>query len=82
LLHRGEDPTATIGIVHASAPHIITLTASIGTAAKFDVVNDHFVRRGQKAICGSIFGAPVRHFASLAPSRTLEPERALAGSAP
>jgi hypothetical protein len=69
-------------MVHASAPHIITLTASIGTAAKFDVVNDHFVRRGQKAICGSIFGAPVRHFASLAPSRTLEPERALAGSAP
>jgi hypothetical protein len=45
LLRRGADPTATIFMVHESAPAIVTMRAPIGVAAQFDVMGEKFVRR-------------------------------------
>src|SRR6266851_6083927 len=44
LLRRGADPTATICMVHASAPAVVTMWAPIGVAAQYDVMGEKFVR--------------------------------------
>ena len=55
LLRRGADPTATICMVHASAPAVVTMRAPIGVAAQYDVMGEKFVRR--KPAAGSIAGS-------------------------
>jgi hypothetical protein len=45
LLRRGADQTATICMVHACAPAVVTMRAPIGVAAQYDVMGEKFVRR-------------------------------------
>jgi hypothetical protein len=45
LLRRGADSAATICMVHASAPAVVTMRAPIAVAAQFDVMGEKFVRR-------------------------------------
>ena len=45
LLRRGADSAATICMVHASAPALVTMRAPISVAAQYDVMGEKFVRR-------------------------------------
>ena len=45
LLRRGADPTATICMVHATAPTVATMREPIGVVAQYDVMGEKFVRR-------------------------------------
>ena len=59
LLRRGADPTATICMVHASAPAVVTMRAPIGVAARFDVMGEKFVRR--KPAAGPMAGSGIEN---------------------
>ena len=59
LLRRGADPTATICMVHASAPAVVTMRAPIGVAAQFNVMGEKFVRR--KPAAGPMAGSGIEN---------------------
>ena len=66
LLRRGADPTATICMVHASAPAVVTMRAPIGVAARFDVMGEKFVRR--KPAAGPMAGSGIGNALSPVPA--------------
>ena len=45
MLARGVDPTTVICMVHAHAPAVVTMRATIGVAAQYDVMGEKFIRR-------------------------------------
>jgi hypothetical protein len=55
LLRRGVDPSTTICKVRVDAPNIVTMQATIGIAAQYDVMAEKFVRRkpGARPMPGS-----------------------------
>jgi hypothetical protein len=55
LLRRGVDPSTTICKVRVDAPTIVTMRATIGIAAQYDVMAEKFVRRkpGARPLPGS-----------------------------
>ena len=66
LLRRGADPTATICMVHASAPAVVTMRAPIGVAAQFNVMGEKFVRR--KPAAGPMAGSGIGNALSAIPA--------------
>lgn len=76
LKRRGADSGATLCMVHASAPDIVTLRAPIGVAAQYDVMGEKFVRR--KPLVGPMPGSVIENDASSAP-RMLRRTKANAG---
>jgi hypothetical protein len=55
LLRRGVDPSTTICKVCVDAPTIVTMRATIGIAAQYDIMAEKFVRRkpGARPMPGS-----------------------------
>jgi hypothetical protein len=68
LLRRGVDPTTTICKVRVEAPTIVTMRASIGVAAQYDVMGEKFVRR--KRAAGPMPSSGTETIQSAAPVRT------------
>jgi hypothetical protein len=75
LLRRGVDPSTTICKVHASAPAVVTMRASIGLAAQYDVMGEKFVKR--KPAAGPMAGSGIGDAQSAAPAgpRNAKPSR-------
>jgi hypothetical protein len=78
LLRRGADPTATICMVHASAPAVVTMRAPIGVAAQFDVMGEKFVRR--KPAAGPMAGSRIGDAPSASPAGTCNTNPSLRAS--
>jgi hypothetical protein len=78
LLRRGADPTATICMVHASAPAVVTMRAPIGVAAQFDVMGEKFVRR--KPAAAPMAGSGIGNAPSASPAGTCNTYPSLRGS--
>jgi hypothetical protein len=78
LLRRGADPTATICMVHASAPAVVTMRATIGVAAQYDVMGEKFVRR--KPAVGPMAGSGIGNALSAVPAGLINSNPSLRGS--
>ena len=80
LLCRGEDPKSTIEMRHASNPAVVVMTAPIGVAAKWTVLENQ--KSGPKLVRWRAFSrsdvsAPMRSGAppALTPIRSPEPRK-------
>jgi hypothetical protein len=78
LLRRGADSSATICMVHASAPAVVTMRAPIAVAAQYDVMGSAFVRR--KPAAGPIAGSGIGNAASATPAGPGNSKPSLRGS--
>ena len=74
LLRRGADPTATICMVHASAPAVVTMRALIG------VMGEKFVRR--KPAAEPMAGSEIKSSLSARPAASCGTKAALGASHP
>jgi hypothetical protein len=59
MLGRSVDPSTVICMVHAHAPAVVTVRATIGVAAQFDVMGEKFIRR--KSIAGPMSGSGIEN---------------------